>query len=66
MKNAMRLILAGMLCMMLAAQEPEKEEGEAIILSSATRTRMAKSLVLKQELVDSRLPSRRITPLTST
>ena len=28
MKNAMRLILAGMLCTMLAAQEPEKEEGE--------------------------------------
>ena len=24
MKNAMRLIMAGMLCMMLAAQEPEK------------------------------------------
>ena len=31
MKNAMRLIMAGMLCMMLAAQEPEKEEGEAIL-----------------------------------
>jgi hypothetical protein len=31
MKNAMRLILAGMLCTMLAAQEPEKEEGEAIL-----------------------------------
>ena len=28
MKNAMRLILAGMLCTMLAAQEPEKEEVE--------------------------------------
>ena len=28
MKNAMRLIMAGMLCMMLAAQEQEKEEGE--------------------------------------
>ena len=31
MKNAMRLILAGMLCTMLAAQEPEQEEGEAIL-----------------------------------
>ena len=31
MRNAMRLILAEMLCMMLAAQEPEKEEGEAIL-----------------------------------
>ena len=28
MKNAMQLILAGMLCTMLAAQEPEKEEVE--------------------------------------
>ena len=28
MKNAMRLVLVGMLCTMLAAQEPEKEEGE--------------------------------------
>ena len=31
MKNAMRLILAGMLCTVLAAQEPEQEEGEAIL-----------------------------------
>ena len=31
MKNAMRLILAGMLCTMLIAQEPEQEEGEAIL-----------------------------------
>ena len=28
MKNAMRLILAGMLCTMLAAQEPENQEPE--------------------------------------
>ena len=28
MKNAMRLIMAGMLCMMLAAQEPENQEPE--------------------------------------
>ena len=31
MKNAMRLIMAGMLCTVLAAQEPEQEEGEAIL-----------------------------------
>ena len=31
MKNTMRLILAGILCTMLAAQEPEQEEGEAIL-----------------------------------
>ena len=31
MKNAMRLILAGMLCTVLAAQEPAQEEGEAIL-----------------------------------
>ena len=31
MKNAMRLILAGMLCTVLAAQEPEQEEDEAIL-----------------------------------
>ena len=31
MKNAMRLIQAGMLCTVLAAQEPEQEEGEAIL-----------------------------------
>ena len=31
MKNGMRLILAGMLCTMLIAQEPEQEEGEAIL-----------------------------------
>ena len=28
MKNVVRLIMAGMLCMMLAAQEQEKEKGE--------------------------------------
>ena len=28
MKNAIRLIMAGMLCMMLVAQEPEKAEEE--------------------------------------
>ena len=31
MKNAIRLIMAGVVCTMLVAQEPEKEEGEAIL-----------------------------------
>ena len=70
MKNAMRLILAGMLCAMLAAQEPENQEPEKEevedYLEKCDANENGTITYAEARACGLETPSRRITPLTST